>query len=238
MTLNSTVNQGRPGCNSCIECEFHSAAAKNLTPDQFKFMSSNSLNANFKKGEIIIKQGAFSLNIVYLRTGLAKVHLNGLTDKDHILKFVKAPAYIGLPTSIGDKINQFSVTAIEDSSVCFIDQKCFNDLLHANENFSYEIIVGLCKDELQCFKYSLYRTQKHVRGLVAEMLLYFSREIYMSDTFNCPLSRYEAADFIGTSRETVSRILSEFEKEAIVKIHGKQRTILDYGRLDSICKNG
>jgi cAMP-binding proteins - catabolite gene activator and regulatory subunit of cAMP-dependent protein kinases len=201
-------------------------------------MSLNSINADFDKGEIIIKQGAFSLNIVYLRTGLVKVHINGLTAKDHILKFVKAPAYIGLPTSIGDKINQFSVTAIEDSSVCFIDQKCFDDLLHANENFSYEIIVGLCKDELQCFKYSLYRTQKHVRGLMAEMLLYFSREIYLSETFNCPLSRYEAADFIGTSRETVSRILSEFEKEKIIKIDGKQRIILDFERLDSICKNG
>ncbi len=238
MALNSTIDQRKSGCNSCVECEFHSKAAKNLSADQLKFMSTNSLNAEFKKGEIIIKQGAFSLNIVYLRTGLVKVHITGVTSKDHILKFVKAPAYIGLPTSIGDKINQFSVTAIEDSSVCFIDQDCFNDLLHANEDFSYEIIVGLCKDELQCFKYSLYRTQKHVRGLVSEMLLYFAREIYQSDTFICPLSRYEASDFIGTSRETVSRILSEFEKEGIIKIQGKRRTILDYGRLDSICKNG
>jgi len=65
----------------------------------------------------LIKQGTFSTNVAYLRKGLAKVHIAG-PYYEQIIRIVKAPCYLGLPVTFGDKINQYSVTAIEDAEVC------------------------------------------------------------------------------------------------------------------------
>ncbi len=76
--------------------------------------------------------------MAYLRSGLAKIHIAG-PYHEQIVRIVKAPSYLGLPTTFGDKINQYSVTVIDAAEVCFIDIDAFPVLLKANHDFSYEI---------------------------------------------------------------------------------------------------
>jgi len=69
-----------------------------------------------------------------------------------------APRYLGLPTTIGDKINQHSVTVISDVEVCFIDIATFRSLLKDTKHFSNEIILDMCKDELESMRRCAMRT--------------------------------------------------------------------------------
>ena len=191
----------------------------------------------FTKGDSIIKQGMFSTNIVYLRSGLAKIHITG-PYQEQIVRLVKAPSYLGLPTSIGDKINQYSVTAISNAEVCFIDMVTFRHLLKGNELFSYEIILELCRNELEAIRRCSNRTQKQVRGNIADVILEFADHIYESDSFTLPISQAEIGNLVDTSRESISRTLSEFHKDGIIRFTGRKIEILNKKSLVLISQTG
>ena len=73
---------------------------------------------------------------------------------------------------------------------------------------------------------------------MADALLELSDKIFMSDTFTIPLTQAELANLVDTSRESVSRVLTEFDKDEIIKIKGKQIEIVNKKSLKLISQNG
>ncbi|OIP84878.1 MAG: hypothetical protein AUK44_01090 [Porphyromonadaceae bacterium CG2_30_38_12] len=200
-------------------------------------LSNNHLELKLQKGDAIIKQGTYSTNVTFLRSGIAKIHLAGPYN-EQIVKIAKAPCYLGLPTTFGSKINQYSVTAVSDVEVCYIDLTVFQTILDENKTFTQELIQEFCRNELESFHRCANRTQKMIRGNMADALLDFADNIFKSDSFNLPLSQTEFANLVDTSRESVSRVLSEFEKDGILKITGRKIDILNKKSLVLVSQNG
>jgi CRP/FNR family transcriptional regulator len=200
-------------------------------------LSFNCATSKFRKGDSIIKQGMLSTNIAYLQSGLAKIHIAG-PYHEQIVRIVKAPCYLGLPTTIGDKVNQYSVTVIEDAGVCFIDIEAFRNLMKANFDFASEIMIDLCRNEIEAFYRCANRTQKQMRGRIADILLELSDRIYLSDTFNIPLTQAEFGNLVDASRESVSLVLNEFIKEDILLYSKKEIKIINKQALRMISANG
>ena len=207
--------------NECINCSVKSRAAKKLKDSETDALSFNCALTSFRKGDVLIKQGMLSTNVVYLRSGLIKLHIEGPYG-DQIVRIVKAPGYLGLPTTFGDKVNQYSITAIDEVEACFIDITTFRNLLFSNPEFSYEIIIDICRNELEIYNRCVNRSQKQLRGKIADVILEMSGPIFNSDSFTLPISQEEIGNLIDSSRESVSRILAEFEKDKIISVSGKK----------------
>ena len=223
--------------NDCKLCAIKSEAASKLSTEEMEKLSFSCALVKFRKGDSLIRQGTFSTNVAYLRSGLAKVHIAG-PYHEQIVRIVKAPSYLGLPTTFGDKINQYSVTVIDTAEVCFIDINAFRSLLKANNDFSYEIMLELCRNELEVFYRCANRTQKQIRGKIADVLLELSERIYNSDIFRIPLNQEDLGNLVDSSRESVSRVLTEFEKDGIIKLAGKKVEIANKKSLLLISANG
>jgi CRP-like cAMP-binding protein len=223
--------------NECKFCTIKSKAASKLTEAEIEKLSFNCALTSFNKGEVLIRQGTFSTNVAYLRKGLVKIHIAG-PYYEQIVKIVKAPGYLGLPTTFGDKINQYSVTVIDKAEVCFIDITTFRQLLHLNPDFSYEIMLDICRNELEMYYKCASRTQKQIRGKIADVLLEMCDKIYNTDVFTIPLNQEETGNLVDASRESVSRILNEFEKDGIINISGKKIEIRNKKSLQLISSNG
>jgi CRP/FNR family transcriptional regulator len=214
-----------------------SSAAAILDENELNILENKCAQVEFDKSEIIFKQDAFSSNIVYVKKGLVKVHLKGL-NRDQIIKIVKGPTFLGLPTTFADKINQYSATAIDKTIACFIDIDAFKHFIYKNGMFAYEIIINLCREEMDNFHKCVNHKQKLLHGRVADTLLNFSRTIFDSREFISPLTRSEFGDLICTSRESISRVLGEFHDDGIIELDGRKITILDFDRLEHISRNG
>lgn len=221
----------------CSLCLLKSKAAENLSDDELGKMGQNCVEVTFEKGDVIFKQDALSSNIIYIKEGLVKLMIRG-PQRFQIIKIKKAPCYLGMPTTIGDKINHYSAVAQTDTKACFIDLGIFKSLLRDNTDFSYEIIVELCRNELDQFNRCVKMLQNQAYGRLANNLLNMANNIFMSDEFDLPLSRNEIADLVSTSRETVSRLLTELDEEGIIEIDGKHIRLIDKIRLEEISKNG
>jgi CRP/FNR family transcriptional regulator len=222
----------------CSNCDFKSPAAGSLSKPELDNLEENCAQVKFQSGEIIFKQNALSSNIVYLRNGIVKLHMKG-PDRESILKIVNAPAYLGIPTTVGDRINHYSATALVETIACFIDITVFKEFLNSNGQFAYEIILDLCKNELSNFHRCVNLNQKQLNGRIAEGLLNISDQIFNGNNeFRMILNRNEFADLICSSRESVSRVLAQFNDEGIIHMSGKSINILDRKTLELISKNG
>jgi CRP/FNR family transcriptional regulator len=191
----------------------------------------------FDKGDIIIKQESFSTNVIYVKTGLVKLHIRG-PIKEMIMRIVKAPAYLCLPSTFGAKVNHFSATALEKTTICFIDLHTFKQFIYANGDFAYQILLDLSKAQLESFHNCVNNAQKHSLGKIADVLLFFSNEIYNNPTFVLPITRQDLGDMAGTTRESASRILTDLHNEKIIGLEGKKVTILNQELLKQFSEKG
>lgn len=221
----------------CEFCKLKSAAAKTLDSDQICMLENNCAEAHFNTGDNIVKQDSFSTNVVYIKSGLVKIHIKS-PHKEKIMRIVKAPAYLCLPSTFGDKINHFSATALEETDICFIDVAAFKHFIYNNGDFAWQIILDLSKSELRNLHNCLNNAQKQNIGRVADAVLFFANEVYDSSSFRLPVSRQDLADLTGVSRESASRILTDFHNENIVEIKGRQISILNEKLLQEISDKG
>jgi CRP-like cAMP-binding protein len=223
--------------SDCKDCAIKSKAVSKLSAEEIEKLSFSCALVKFRKGDSLIRQGTFSTNVAYLRSGLAKIHIAG-PYHEQIVRIVKAPSYLGLPTTFGDKINQYSVTVIDTAEVCFIDIDTFRYLLKANHDFSYEILLEICNNELEVFHRCASRTQKQMRGKIADVLIEFSERIYNAQVFKIPLNQEDLGNLVDASRESVSRVITEFENDGIIKLSGKNIEIINKKSLLLISANG
>jgi CRP-like cAMP-binding protein len=222
---------------ACKFCNFKSAATQKLTDDEICMLDSNSAQVHFKPGDIIVKQDALSTNVVFINSGLVKIHMKG-PIRERILKIAKAPTYLCLPNNFGSKVNRFSATALEETTVCFIDVNVFKQFIYENGDFAFQIILDMSKGELENFSNCLNNAQKQNMGRIADAILFFSEKIFASNSFTLPLSRQEIADLTGITRESASRILTDFHNEKILNIENRKITILNEKLLREISEKG
>ena len=224
---------------NCKTCVIRSKAADTLNPKELTILMESCAETTFNPKENIIKEGTLSSHIAYLKSGMAMVSKKGVKGIDQILKIVQQGNYIGLQTVLFEKINQFSVTALEKCVVCFIDNQSFKELISRNAQFANELLLFLCREELTYFNRFVNIHQKQINGRMADVILFFSEEINNHAlTFNIPLTRSDMAALICTTRESITRALKDLSEVAAIRVKGKVFEILDLKRLRKISESG
>jgi CRP-like cAMP-binding protein len=69
-------------------------------------------------------------------------------------------------------------------------------------------------------------------------LLFFSKKIYQSNSFSLPVSRMDLAELVSTTKESISRTLTEFKNDKIIEIDDKKIVIKSPDLLQILSKLG
>ncbi|MDZ4224926.1 MAG: helix-turn-helix domain-containing protein, partial [bacterium] len=76
---------------------------------------------------------------------------------------------------------------------------------------------------------------KNIRERLAELLLVFEKKygkkVQNGVRLNISLTREELAELIGTTQESVIRLISEFKQDGLIAVDGRIITILNHDRL-------
>lgn len=223
----------------CKVCNFRSQAARYLQMEELEYLSKNCAEVHLRPGDNIIREGSLSSHIIYIKEGLAKIHKDGPQNEDHLLKLAGPGAYIGIQTILADKVHQYSVSALENSLVCFIDSLSFKELIRRNPSFSYELILYLCREEINFYDRVAALSNRQVHGRLAQSILHIARmKGSLDKSFHLPLSRKELASMINASRESVSRALQEMVNSQIIRLKGRDIEITSLEILEKISKSG
>src|SRR4051812_27938325 len=132
-------------CSHCVK-DWHPAIA------------AHKKNFIFKKGERIFSEGDAVKGIYFIFSGKVKVHKQWDSDKEIILRFAQTGDILG-HLGLGEaSVYPVSTTAIEPTTVCYIDLSFFESSLQINPGLTYSL--------MKLFANGLQESEKRMRNLV------------------------------------------------------------------------
>jgi len=191
-----------------------------------------------KKGEVICKEGEPIQSIIYIHKGLVKLHKRVSGTRSQIISIARPHDFVGLLSVFSKTEFFYSITAIEDSSVCFISKDCILNEIRSNGRFTLDIIMRMSRTTDDVLESKLTLSSKNLRGRIAYILLDFANNIYGSNEFRLPVSRREIAELIDMRTENVIRIMSEFRKDGLIRMNGHTVEIVNPEMLQKISEVG
>jgi CRP/FNR family transcriptional regulator len=209
-----------------------------LTKDELRLIDQSKLIVQFRKGETIRKQGTFMSHVLIITEGLAKLYLEGEDHRNDILRIVKPPNFIGGPGIYLDNLHHFSVSAITQTTVCFIDVHIFRELVDQNQLFSHEFMKDFSANVLSVYRRLLNISHKQMPGRMADTILYLADEIFNSDRFPMLLSRLDLAELSGMSKDGAVKTLRDFQQDGMIYITDKEFLVKNHMALQRVSKLG
>jgi CRP/FNR family transcriptional regulator, polysaccharide utilization system transcription regulator len=233
-----TVYHKSAFCKTCEECNRKSELFKLLNPAETKIINEDRFEVLFKTGENIAKQGTKLTHIVNLTSGFVKIYIEGINGRNLLLNLIGPHSLIGGPGLYTDGKFHFSITALEETSVCFINSERFKEVLEINKVFAAAFFKHLNGKQMMLFHKLVSLTQKQMHGKLADALIYLSEKIYRSFDFELTINRQDIADMTAMSKDSAIRILKEFEKDGIIITEGKRIIIPKMDALKEISLKG
>jgi CRP-like cAMP-binding protein len=222
----------------CVICDRKAECFKLLTNSELQLFDNNKSTVFYKKGETIIKQGTEFTHIVSFNAGLAKLNIEVNPDKNVMIGIIKPSEILGGPGMFMNNRYSFSVTALTESIICMINVDIFKKMIQTNERFADTFLSGFSSRYTEAINRLVSMSHLHMNGRVAEALLYLSNKIYEKNHFELPMTRQELADFTGTSKESISRILKSFCDDQLIQVDGRAIKKINKDRLLQIQQRG
>lgn len=215
-------------CNVCKKSIFH-----DLSDDAIAELNENKKCNFYTKGQLIFNEGNRINGIYCINKGKVKLFQVGSEGKNQIIKFAKEGEIIGYRALLSDEPLSASAAAIEDATLCFIPKAHFFKIITDHPNFNFKMLKLLSHELGDATKVITDLAQKSVRERVAEVLLILKETFDLDDekTLQVQLSREELANIVGTASESVIRLLSEFKKDGMIDLKGKNIMLLDIPKL-------
>jgi CRP-like cAMP-binding protein len=212
-------------CQFCAQHEssaFHGLPAKGLSEmDQLKTCVS------FRKGQVIIQEGARPQGVYCIHKGKIKLYTLGTEGKEQIIRFVSNGDLIGYRSILSDEPISASATALEDTYACYIPKSSFFKVIQDNPKFSLNLLKLTCHELGEAGKMITSLAQKNVKERLAEILLILNTTFGVDEAgyIDITLTREEIANMVGTATESVIRLISELRKEGLIRSKGKRIAI-------------
>lgn len=196
-------------------------------------IDSNRKTFHFKKGELIFKEGDKLKGIYFIYKGIVKVHKKWGDDKELIVRIAKDGDIVGHRGLGSNTYYPISGTALEPTTVCFIDLDFFESTLRVNHEFLYQLMMFFA-DELQESERRM-RNLAHmpVKGRVMQAFLLLKNKFGINEKgfIDISLSRQDLASFVGATYETVFRSINELTEEGLIETSGKNISIKNEEKL-------
>jgi CRP-like cAMP-binding protein len=209
-----------------------------LTKSELQLINDNRYEATFKPGEIMIKQGSPTSSALFMADGMAKTYIEGLNGKNFIMNIALPGNLIMGPGAYVDSRHTYSVAAITTVHACFISFDIFKQLVRVNGAFAESLLEDISIKSLKSHVRLVNLAQKRMSGRLAEILLYFSDDVFNSDAYEMILSRQELGEMTSMAKECVVRILKELEDSGVVYSDSSGIKILNREKLIQISEKG
>lgn len=209
-----------------------------------------TLADNYLQRRITIKSGQFlfkhneTLTAIYaVSSGGFKLQKVSELHDDKIIGFRLPGELLGEDALFNQQYQQTAI-AIEDSSVCIVDVEplisCSKVIPQVQSQINQLLIkqAYVNQREFVCLV-----AKKSAESMVASFLLNFLERTKLDSLsehditlarMKLLMSRDNLANFLGLRRETLSRILSKFQKEQLINLQGKNITLVEVSKLLSL----
>lgn len=206
-----------------------------LPAEELAQLTAHQSEQQCSKGDIIFREGGYPSGIFYIREGKIKKYTTDKEGKEQIIYVANTGELIGYHAILAEDRYPDSAAALENSRIVFIPREDFLAVLSRSEVLGKRLLKTL-SHEFSVLANSLSMfAQKSVRERLALQLIVLREKYKTSHAPGQPveinMSRDDLASLVGTARENVVRLLTEFKHENILETNGRRIVVLDINKL-------
>ena len=223
-------------CQSCklrangFFCQLSAAALKDF--------NAVKAPATYPAGAVLFLEKQDPRGVVVLCAGQVKLSISSSAGKTLILRIAKPGEILGLMAAMSGSPYEVTAETIHPCQVAYVRREDFLRFVSKHPE-AYQGVVkqltslydGAC-EQLRTVGLSASAPER-----LARLLLNWSadgKQTQQGTQFTVPLTHEEIAEFVGTTRETITRTLSDFKTKNFLKLQGSTMMISNRAALECI----
>lgn len=220
---------------TCVSCSHKYCARKvslfeNFSEDMLGQVTKLIKRVQIEKGQTLFSEGQAFHKLYIVNGGSLKIFRYNKEGKEQILYILSEGEFIGDINLLKGDIFEFSAVALEDSHICTISKDDFDALIQSYPELTPAIMAS-AYDRIRSLEELVQTlTIKDVDTRLAKLLIHLSEEFGVRTKAGTEiplrLTREEMASYIGLTRETISRKLSGFQTDGLIKIIDNQSILI------------
>lgn len=214
-------------CQSC-KTKANSFFCK-LSQNAMKHFETIRSSSVYPEGAVLFIEQQAPHGVFVLCQGEVKLSISSSEGKTLILRIAKAGEILGLTAALAGKPYEVTAETLHPSQIAFVRRDDFMRFLTIFPEAFQGIASQLSANYRgACEQLRTVALSPTVQGKLAKLLLDWSAESEPArgaSRITMPLTHEEIAEFIGSSRETVTRALGEFKHRRLVTLKGSTLTI-------------
>lgn len=218
------------------------ASGKSWNKSQEEFVQSlESVKSivNLPKHSMLLEEGHSPEGIFVLLCGSVKLFLSLKGGKTLILRVVQSGEVLGLSATMSSKPSEYTAETLSPAQFLYVSRKDFFELLESRPEICISVVEVLShqlREAVNMIHYSS-GSQPAVEKLRDLLDLWIDENGETTERgmeLKLPLTQEEIGQMIGVSRETVSRLLAEFEEQGILELEGSRVRVLKGHSLEEL----
>ncbi len=224
---------------SCLACPHREDRLFcNLSPAAVQRLAAITSAAAYPKGATLFVEGQSPRGVFILCTGRVKLSTSSADGKTLILRVSGPGEVLGLPGTVTGKPYELTADVIEPTQANFISRQDFLGFLREHGEAALRVAQQLGEtyhsaiSEMRTIGFSHSAGEKLARFLLD--LSAHHDEAKGEPRVTLTLTHEEIAQIIGASRETVTRLFTDFKNKQLLQVRGSTIIIKNKAALENL----
>ena len=196
-------------------------------------MLEKSKLRKIKKKQVLFYEGDKVIGIYYVHKGAIKITKIAQDGRELTVRIHSAGDYIGLHNLYAGQTHTDNAEAMSDCEISILSLQEFESLIEHHPEIAAKFIKILSQESNQIEEHIIRIAYDSVRKRIANSLINYFKT-YCPDGQSIHVSRNELANISGTSPETVSRTLTDFENEGLIRKEQNRIVIVQPQKLSNL----
>ena len=225
----SELPHGHP-CRGCPVRDF--AVCGILETDELRGFRRLGCSLALNAGETLFHQGAPALSVFTVTEGALKSYKILADGRRQVVGFHLPGDFLGASV---DDTHAFAAEALEASRLCAFPQRRFDDFVGDHPPMERELYIAAAHELADARQQMVLLGRKTAIERIASFFFALSRPVGDAYVVDLPMSRSDIADYLGVTKETVSRTLTELKNMRLLRLRAMNCIeLLDRARLEAI----
>ncbi len=193
-----------------------------------RVFDASLVSLHLKPGEVVCEQGEHDDRLFVLESGLLEVCIFSAEGRKLSLNLLRPRSVFGEIALFDPGPRTARIEAIEDSHVRFVSKSSLMEALHAHPHLAAELLSLAGK------RMRWLAQQVEEQAFLAPTARLAAKTLFLaSDAGEVAMSQSQLADYVGVTREMVSKTLAEWKRQDIVSVSRGLIKVLDKEGLSS-----
>jgi CRP/FNR family cyclic AMP-dependent transcriptional regulator len=224
---------------NCVICKLrHSGFFCDLPKQSVEDLDKIKYASAFPPGAVLFVEGQSPRGVYIICSGRVKLTTTSRDGKTLILRIAEAGEVLGLHGTVSEKPHDLTAETLQPCQLDFVKRDDFLKFLQSHPDACLHAAQHLSQDCQSAYEMIRSLGLSHsVSEKLARLLLEWAsggEETKEGIRIKIALTHEEIAQLIGTSRETVTRVLGEFREKQFAQLRGSTLLIRNKAALEKL----